>query len=200
MAATEIPIPARLAHRPVQGGMVVPWVALALADGTYDFAACEGRRSNLAMLDGICQVCGEPILPPLVFLMAEDQLVDMTTDVPPLHPECAAYSQRVCPMVTGRLAEYRNRASRATRHDQCAVPGCDCGGWVATDERQGPQDAMAWSAVWCRTYDRIAPNRATVAAIRAGYAVPGVRILARVTQPLRVRPAIARGKDSPCRS
>jgi hypothetical protein len=185
----DTPIPARLAHRPTQGGLVVPWIAVQLADGTHDFAACVGRQVNLAMLDQLCQVCGDPIPPPIVFFAAADQLDDMLLDAPPLHPECAAYSAQACPMVAGHLATYRRHASRASTNRQpCAEPGCDCGGWVATEERERGATALAWSAVWCRSYDRIAPSREAVVALRAGYAVPGLRIMARPNPVLRIRP------------
>lgn len=183
-------IPARLAHRPVQAGMVVPWIALALPDDTHDFAGCEGRKVNLAMLNQLCQICGEHIEPPIVFFAADDQLGDMTFDSPPLHPACARYSAKACPMVAGRLHAYRAQATRASRTDACATPGCDCGGWTQTETNidRGGRRAPTWFAVWCRSYDRIATSPQVVAAIRAGHAVPGERIWARVTQPLKIRP------------
>lgn len=184
------PIPARLAHRPVQAGMVVQWIALALPDGTHDFAGCEGRKVNLSMLNQLCQICGEHINPPIVFFAADDQLDDMTFDSPPMHPECAAYSAKACPMVTGKLDAYRAKATRASRTDGCAKPGCDCEGWIQTETNidRGGNPAPTWFAVWCHTYQRIARNPKVVAAIRAGYAVPGERIWAHIDQPLKIRP------------
>lgn len=190
------PIPAQLAHRPVQGGLAVPWVAVQLPDGMFDFAACEGRRSNLAMIERICQVCGEHIAPPYVFFAADDQIQDMVLDVPPQHPACASYSAEACAMVAGRLAQYRTRPTRASTTEHCAEPGCDCGGWVATDGERDSYQAPAWFAVWCRTYDVIVSGRGVVAAIRAGYAVPGERVQARIRSPLKVRPIGTVTRDS----
>lgn len=187
---TAVPaIPAQIEHRPVQGGLAVPWIAVQLPDGTFDFAACEGRRSNLAMLDQICQVCGESIGAPIVFFAADDQIEDLVLDVPPLHPVCAAYAAQACAMVAGRLKAYRSRPTRAVTSGQgCADPGCECGGWVNTDGGRDSYRAPAWYSVWCRTYERIAPNQQVVDAIRAGYAVPGARILAKIIEPRRIRP------------
>ncbi len=183
-------VPAQLAHRPVQGGKAVPWIALAMADGTFDFAGCEGRKANQSMLHGICQVCGIKIDGPYVFFMGDDQLDDFTTDVPPCCAPCAGYTTSACPMVAGRVAHYRATSSRASTTDACAIPGCDCGGWIKTEEdRESGEPAPRWFAVWCRDYDRIASTPEVVAAIRAGRPTPnGERLLATVREPVKVRP------------
>lgn len=185
------PIPAWLAHRPVHAGVAVPWFVITLPDGTVDFAACEGRRVNTAMLEGRCGVCGLRIdVAPIVFFAGDDQLADLTLDALPMHPQCAAYSAQACPMVGGRLATYRSADTRAVRHPDCGRPGCDCGGYTVTDDRADRgQAAPRWYTVWCRDYTRVAPSAEILALVRAGRPTPdGERILARVDTPLRIRP------------
>lgn len=190
-------IPSCLHHRPVQGGLVVPDYVVQLPDGTYDFAACEQRKVNLAMLDRLCGVCGHGIVDGrTVFFAAEDQLGDLVFDSPPLHPACAAYSAQVCPMTMGVLSEYRSKATRATTSGhQCFEEGCDCGGWIRTGPVRCPgTKAPAWFAVWCNNYDVIVPGntpkqvRAIVRTLSAGYAVAGVRVRVKVRTAARVRP------------
>jgi hypothetical protein len=40
-------VPIRLESRPRQGGLVVPWVSVPLADGTYDFGNKHNTRAAL---------------------------------------------------------------------------------------------------------------------------------------------------------
>lgn len=188
MPTATAAVPARLAPRPVQGGMVIPWIAVQLSDGTYDLAACHGLRVSQAMLDQLCQICGDPISPPVVFFASADQLADMLFDAPPMHPECAAYSARVCPMVSGRLSAYRAKPSRATTsHLGCVTPGCDCGGWTASGPDRGVTAAPPWFAVWCRSYERVAESPEQVQRIRRGLATPGQQIWAHVPHPTKIR-------------
>lgn len=183
-------IPASLHDRPVQGGLAVQWIALKTHHG-YDFAGCEGRKVNLSMLDALCQIDGRPITGPFVFFAARDQLQDLddiVVDAPPMHPECALYSGRACPMVTGRLEAYRATASRASREQGCVEPGCDCEGWVRTETRTMGQEAQPWYEVWTRDYIRLLSDERLVRALRAGGTVPGARIYARIAEPIRIRP------------
>jgi len=191
MSHTPPPIPAALHDRPVQGGLVVQWIALKTRHG-YDFAGCEGRKVNLAMLDGLCQIDGRPIDGPFVFFAAQDQLEDLSdivVDAPPMHPQCALYSGMACPMVTGRLASYRATETRASREQGCVEPGCDCEGWIRTDSRAAMGiDAQPWYEVWTRDYIRVVRHPKIVAALRSGSTIPGERIYARINTPLRIRP------------
>lgn len=187
--ATRAAIPQCLAHRPTQGGLVVPAFVLSLPDGTHDFAACEGLTVNRMMLDRICGVCGYPITGGrVVFFAGDDQLDEMLFDAVPMCPPCAAYSAKACPMVAGHRTSYRTAGSRAsTTHQACGKPGCDCGGYAVSEDRERGLPAPTWFAVWCRDYACVASSAAAVAAIRAGRPVPGERFLAKVDHPLRVR-------------
>lgn len=164
-------IPVRLAERPTVAGLVQPWVNVQLADGGVDFRQTYGTHRSRAWLEQRCQVDGEPITGLMVFLGGPNQIAGGGYfDEPPLHPECAAYVTKACPMVAGRMTHYRANASitESARGAVCPDPGCDCGGWVATDhtlrddgsiavalvDRAEPRGdpAHVWYAVYARSY------------------------------------------------
>jgi hypothetical protein len=191
------PIPKLMADRPVQGGLAMPWIALELADGTYDLAGCAARRVNLAMFDARCQLCSHPITYRPVFFGTQDQVEDdpIVLDSPPMHADCADYAAAVCPMVHGRLATYRAKESRAHRSDSCNKVGCDCGGWKIVEPEamagRAGQAAPRWSRVVCEDYFRMVPDRPRnlVQRLRLGMALPaGLRILAQIPDPVSVEP------------
>jgi hypothetical protein len=186
-----------MANRPVQGGFAIPWIALELADGTWDLAGCAARRVNLAMFDARCQLCSHPIKWRPNFFGTQDQIDDtpIVLDSPPMHAECADYAAAVCPMVHGRLNAYRAKASRAHRSDSCNKPGCDCGGWKVVEPEilaaRAGQAAPRWSRVVCEDYVRMVPERPRdyVKRLRLGLALPGgLRVLAQIPEPISVDP------------
>lgn len=191
---TTAPVPMRLESRPRQGGLVVPWVSLPLADGTYDFGNMHNTRASRCFLEGLCQIDGERIRPqPLVFFVAENRLDDMTTMEPPVHPECAAYSRRACPMVAGQMKRYRRTPSRShgPAGAECPEPGCDCGGWIPTPGQDGTNaglPAQRWFMVWCHDFAITVPDEETRRHLAAGAIPAGVSIGAKVLEPLKVRP------------
>jgi hypothetical protein len=150
------PIPLALAHRPTIGGLVVPWVNIALADGGADFRGIHNSRWQRAWRAGLCQVCGQPLdgTVPAVLLGGPNQL-DSYFDEAPLHPWCATYTTKACPMVAGRLPHYADRpqVSHGPRGQVCPEAGCECAGWVPhTRGDNGGAPAHPWWAVWCRSY------------------------------------------------
>lgn len=190
---TGIPIPQRCAARPTQGGLAVPWVSAQLGDAGFDLGHLHTSRMNRCFAERRCQICGEPITGRIVFFLSESALPSMHAGEPPLHPECAAYSARACPMVAGRMRHYRTSLSRVygPAGKQCNIPGCDCGGWVPSkdtgDSNRG-RPAEPWHVVWCADYAITAPDEATAALVRTGRVPVGVSLGARIDHPLRVRP------------
>lgn len=153
-ALVRLPVPMALAHRPTIGGLVVPWVNLMLADGGADFRAIHNSKWRRAWVEGLCQVCGHPLESPLVLLGGPDQVASYF-DEAPLHPWCASYTAKACPMVAGRLERYadRQRVSEGPRGQVCPEPGCDCGGWApATRHGSGGDPVHEWWAVYCRSF------------------------------------------------
>lgn len=155
------PIPAAIAHRPTQGGYVLPYANVSLADGGVDFRSAHQARWELCWRNQGCQVCGKIIEigrgERAVLMGGPDELANLVFDEPPLHAECAGYTSVACPMVAGqreRFAE-RPRVAEGSRGKRCHVPGCDCGGWVSHEGRQHGRDgqpAHAWFAVWVSDY------------------------------------------------
>ncbi|MCP3805396.1 hypothetical protein NLX83_39630 [Allokutzneria sp. A3M-2-11 16] len=176
-----IPIPVRCHQRPLQGGLVVPWISLGLADGTHVLGQTRRARVEAAFLRRICQICGDYIVGKVVLFVPDSNLTThLDTGEPPMHPECAHYAAQVCPMLTGRQAAYRSTPTRANgpAGQVCPDPGCDCGGIVDEPEQRAAlagQPAEPWHAVWCWDYVRT-------------YLPSGEFYGARVTAPLRIRP------------
>lgn len=190
---TGIPIPQRCAGRPTQGGLVVPWISVQLGDAGFDLGNMHTSRVNTCFYQKRCQICGDRILGRVVFFLAESALPEMHAGEPPLHPECAAYSAKACPMLNGRVRTYRKSPSRsegdAGKH--CNVPGCDCAGWrVSQDsqDRERGRPAEPWHAVWCTDYTITCPDEETQRLVASGAVPTGVSLGARIDHPLKVRP------------
>jgi hypothetical protein len=159
-----------LAHRPTTGGLVIPWVNVALADGGADFRSVHHSRWVRCWTQGICQSCGEALGSPVVMLGGPNQLAGYF-DEPPLHPWCASYATRACPMVAGRMPRYADRqhVSEGVRGRSCPEPGCDCAGWVPhTRGSAGGEPAHEWWAVWCRSWSiAVTPERRLLGGVPA---------------------------------
>lgn len=137
VADVRPPVPVRLAHRPTVGGLVQPWVNVVLADGGVDFRQTRGTCWRDAWTKRLCQVDGQPHGPLVVFLGGPNQIAEGGHfDEPPLHPECALYAMKACPMISGRMSHYRAGPSVSDGHrgQTCADPGCNCGGLIASEQ------------------------------------------------------------------
>jgi hypothetical protein len=102
-------------------------------------------------------VCGHRIDRPFVFFGGPRQVAGLQFDEPPLHPECAVYVSKACPMVAGQLERYATRDPVAAGHrgSTCPDPECDCGGWVSTPglvPSAGGDPAHDWYAVYAGGY------------------------------------------------
>lgn len=155
---TRPPIPASLMHRPVHGGLAVPFVNVRLADGGADFRTAHRSRAEACWRQCLCQSCGRPAWPHAVLVCGPRQLLSGRFDEPPACPPCALYASRACPMVAGRMPSYadRPRVSEGHRGERCAEPGCDCAGWVNIDPEHtsdaSGQPAHPWYAAWFRPH------------------------------------------------
>jgi hypothetical protein len=179
------PIPARLAGRPTTpAGLVIPWISVVLADGTAVLGNLHATRADQALLNKLCQICGQPLDQPIVLFASESSHARGQTSEPGMHPECAAYSAKACPMVNGAMTRYHGGTGRVAGKP-CSEPGCDCDGWI--DTAPGPnrgRPAEPWFAIWVRDY-AIGIDRATKRPNAAIYEYDkdGVRFT-----PLKVRP------------
>ncbi|RBQ21547.1 hypothetical protein DP939_02225 [Spongiactinospora rosea] len=155
------PTPLRLAGRPTQGGLVVPWISVHHADGRATLGAVHGSRVDTCLRGRRCQTCGEHLGDRLVVLVRPQDMTDRYTAEPAMHPECAAYSIAACPMTNGQMDHYRP-TPRHLAGRSCDIPGCDCAGWVAAEDATARRNAPAepYYAVWLRLTDyRLATDR-----------------------------------------
>ncbi|MFB6392564.1 hypothetical protein [Polymorphospora lycopeni] len=149
--ADQFAIPARCTHRPLAGGRVVPHISVVLADGRPVLGAVHRSKAMRCISEFRCQICGDPLGSPMVVFVTDAQLADRYSPEAALHPECAAYSRKACPVLAGQVDTLRG----VDRHvgSACSEPGCDCAGWVASD---GPsvrgREVGRWWAVWLDSY------------------------------------------------
>jgi hypothetical protein len=148
---SAIPVPQRCAERPLLGGLVVPYISL-VAEGRTHLGGTHGIRVAECVTHYLCQICGEALgEPPYLFLATQTMLDEGISGEPALHPECAAYSQKVCPMVNGSMATY-SRHPHDPSGKPCNLAGCDCGGWTSSDGENAGKPAEPWFRVWVRGY------------------------------------------------
>jgi hypothetical protein len=177
--------PVRLANRPVVGGLAAPWISLHHADGSPVLGVVDAGRQTACLLQRWCQICGLPLLSPLVLLArARDIAAGYVTD-PGLHPECATYSVEACPMLSGTMRRYRS-VPPPLRQERCGDSGCACQVWIpaADSVHRSGHAAEAFVAIWIRLGDyRLKTHARTGEPI--GIALTGTRIL-------KVRPLASR--------
>jgi len=142
-------IPVRLCRRPVAGGLAVPWVVAHHAGGTPVLGFIDGGRRDACLAGGWCQACGQPLGSPLVLMVRARDIVAGYAAEPGLHPECAAYSAKTCPMLAGTMARYRSSPLPA-RLERCGDAGCGCEAWVRPGDRdlRAGRPREAFAAVW----------------------------------------------------
>jgi len=144
-------IPQRCESRPLLGGLVVPYISL-VAEGRTHLGGTHGKRVAECVAHYLCQVCGQRLGdPPYLFLATQTMIDEGFSGEPALHPECAAYSAKACPMVAGRMATYSKHPHDVTG-TACNEPGCGCGGWVSDESANAGRPAPSWFRVWVRTY------------------------------------------------
>ena len=159
------PIPLSLQHLPTAGGLVVPWITPRTADGRYLFGTVDRDRMERALRYRWCGICGQQLEDRAVLMMRLSDLPRQCTSEPALHPWCAAYTSKACPMIAGRLDHYR---SSLPELDTNMLPAPDAAA------RQGAP-AEPWFAVWLDDY-RVITDHGNLAASYAGI------------KPLRIRP------------
>ena len=144
---TVPPVPARLAHRPTVGGLVVPWISVTHSTG-HVLGAVHGKRRDLCLRDILCQTCGQELLHRAVLFVRQADIRAGYTAEPAMHPECAAYSAKACPMLTGAMPHYRSHPVRIP--GGCPDPGCECEGWITAEDAHTRAGAPAdpWEAWW----------------------------------------------------
>lgn len=95
-----VPIPERLAHRPVdERGYAVPWIVLHDLSGKPQFAINDSNLRQIALDRDLCHICGRGLFRgrwfvggPLSALHPDGAFYDGG-----MHDECAHYALAVCP-------------------------------------------------------------------------------------------------------
>lgn len=113
------------------------------------------RKAVDCIVNSLCQICGQRLGRPVVVLATAAQVDERYTTEAALHPECAAYSVRACPVVAGERTVLRG----PDRHigQGCDVAGCGCAGWVDADADGGEgvrgRPVGPWFAVLLDNYE-----------------------------------------------
>jgi hypothetical protein len=119
-AIKDIPLPARLAHRPVNDrGFPVPWFVSRI-DGKWDFVNVDPRKIGEAYRKKTCWLCGEPLGRFFAFVIGPMCSINRVSSEPPSHRECAEYAVRVCPFLTRPNAKRNEKAHLGIAED---IPG-----------------------------------------------------------------------------
>lgn len=144
-------VPERLAAAPTAQGMVVPYITVAHRDRSRPvWGQIDPARLLTALVDRLCQICGQPLEDPVVLHLRPADYLRGITPEPATHRECSTYSTRVCPMLAGRTHRY-NPVTR-DQFTRCDDPACGCRSWVRSEPdpnhtpREG-QPAEAWYRV-----------------------------------------------------
>jgi hypothetical protein len=120
-AIRNIPLPARLARRPVsERGFPVPWF-VSFINGKWDFVNLDPRKIGEAYNREICFVCGEKLGQYKAFTIGPMCSINRVSSEPPAHRECAEYAVRACPFLARPNAKRNDKAHLVPSMDN--VPG-----------------------------------------------------------------------------
>jgi hypothetical protein len=119
-AIRDIPLPERLARRPVnERGFPVPWF-VSLIDGKWDFVNLDPNKIIEAHHRQICFLCGGPLGRYKAFTIGPMCSINRISSEPPAHRECAEYAVRVCPFLARPAAKRNEKAHLGTANE---IPG-----------------------------------------------------------------------------
>lgn len=122
-------LPQRCAHRPLAGGLVVPWVSL-VHNGHAAFGSINTKRAIQAFLSRLCQICGQALDERCFLIVRPADMKAGYAPEPALHPECLPYAAAQCPMLNGVATRYRQHPilEKHPAGRPCADPACPCPG------------------------------------------------------------------------
>ncbi|WP_051712208.1 hypothetical protein [Streptomyces sp. NRRL S-350] len=110
------PIPLRCLHLGRVAGLAVPWIttqdepmfagALMPARRAV-FGGVSRERRDHVVLHRLCQVCGRGLERRAVYIVRPVDVAEGWTAEPALHPECAGYAAKACPILSGEKSHYR---------------------------------------------------------------------------------------------
>jgi hypothetical protein len=110
MSATPLPalhplrsglpaLPRRMRALPInEKGYPVPYF-VEFIDGKPDFRVLDARKFGLALNQGLCWLCGEPLGKYKTFVLGPMCAITRTTSEPPCHHDCATFAAMACPFM-----------------------------------------------------------------------------------------------------
>lgn len=103
MNATAIPIPPRLARRPLWRGLPIPYIATIGADGEPDFRLTDHDRRTHVIRHRWCQLCGQGLGNFVFFTGGPAAAQALAYFEPACHLDCLIYAMQVCPFIAGQM-------------------------------------------------------------------------------------------------
>jgi hypothetical protein len=121
-AIQNIPLPSRLARRPVsERGFPVPWFASQIG-GKWDFVNVDPRKIMDAYQRKLCWLCGEPLGAFRCFVIGPMCSINRVSSEPPTHRDCAEYAVRACPFLARPNAKRNEKAHLGELADNPGSP------------------------------------------------------------------------------
>lgn len=174
---TQPPIPIRAVGRPTVGDLVIPIITPCHTSGVPAFGRVIESVRDAAVRGCVCQLCGQPHGDRIVVFARPMDLHRGSVTDPGLHPECAAYATRACPMLAGRRDKHR---AAITNPHRCGDPACVCRFWVSVNPDQAAARASAPADVYLQVWISADQYHVIVADDMSAITIPA--------QPLAMRP------------
>ncbi|MFI9825265.1 cell envelope biogenesis protein OmpA [Streptomyces sp. NPDC052013] len=166
-------IPQRCAHRPLAGGLVVPYVTL-IHDGQAAFGVLDARKAPAAFRRRLYQICAHRLDKRGFLIVRPADVARGCSPEPALHPECLPYAAAHCPMLNGTATRYRRRPVLASHPAgrPCTDLSCPCPSRTPDEEhaaRSGsPADRYEAWMIHTRNYRLVSrPDRPDTASASA---------------------------------
>jgi hypothetical protein len=138
---TDVPVPWRMAHLPLDGrGYPIPYTVL-VKDGRPHFTINVEERRLRCLASNLCPICGLRLLRGRWFVGGPLSAIhrDGAYNDPPMHDECAHYALQVCPWLAA--PSYSRRIEDATLKPESR------GGLLLHDPTTIPTRPLAFVAV-----------------------------------------------------
>lgn len=103
MTNPALPIPPRLARRPLHRGFPVPYINLNAPDGTPDFRAVDEHKRLRVAANQLCAMCAEALGRFRFFVGGPQAALHLSYFEPPVHLDCLLFGLQTCPYILGQV-------------------------------------------------------------------------------------------------
>lgn len=95
------PMPDRIRHLPIDPDrhIPVPWFVTWI-NGKPEFRVADSAKFQMAVANGLCWVCGQPLGRYLTFIIGPMCTINRVSAEPPSHLDCAEFSVKACPFLS----------------------------------------------------------------------------------------------------